>query len=141
MRRSFHMDLKKNDQKFCIVLIRNQLPNMFQCSAFKKHIQFLMNQNQQNLDFSTLDRKEEIQQYSNNVNLHPIYVSYKQLKALHDKEDFGPADLDNSSSLNKIRKVFYSFMKEVAAALNHNLVRNSNAFISNGGEINLEFKF
>ena len=32
-------------------------------------------------------------------------------------------------------------MKEVAAALNHNQVKNSNAFISNGEEINPEFKF
>ena len=43
-----------------------------------------MSQNQGNLKFSkifmflpsTLDHKEDIQQYNNNVNLHPIDVSY-----------------------------------------------------------------
>ena len=43
-----------------------------------------MNQNQENLNFSkmlmflpsTLDRKEDIQQHSSNVTLHPIDVSY-----------------------------------------------------------------
>ena len=38
----------------------------------------------------------------------------------------------------KSKKNFYSFMKE---ASNHNLIRNSNAFLSNGGKINPEFEF
>ena len=90
---------------------------------------------------STLDCEEDIQQYSSNVNLHPIDVSYDELKALNDPESFTPADLDNSVSRNKIAKIFYSFMKEVASALNHNLVRNSNAFVSNGGKIDPDFEF
>ena len=32
-------------------------------------------------------------------------------------------------------------MKEVAAASNHNLVRNSNAFITNSGKIDPDFEF
>ena len=40
---------------------------------------------------STLDRKEEIQQYSKKVNLHPIDVSYDELKALNNHKDFNPA--------------------------------------------------
>ena len=74
-----------------------------------------MSQNQQNLDFSkmfmclpsTLGHKEDIQKYSSNVSLHPIDVSYDQLKTLDDHEDFSPADLDNSNSRNKITKIFY----------------------------------
>ena len=46
---------------------------------------------------SILDRKEKIQQYNNNVNLHPIDVSYDQLKALNNHSDFNPADLENNS--------------------------------------------
>ena len=90
---------------------------------------------------STFDRKEDIQQYSSNVNLLPINVSYDQLKALNDHEDFSPADLDNSSSWNKITKVFYFFMKEVAVASYHNLVRNSNVFVTNGGKVHPDFEF
>ena len=87
---------------------------------------------------STLDQKAELNQYSNNVNLHPIDVSYDQLKAYNNHEDFNHADLDNSSERNKIKKNFYSFMKE---ASNHNLIRNSNAFLSKGGKIDPEFEF
>ena len=32
-------------------------------------------------------------------------------------------------------------MKDAAAASNHNLVRNSNAFLTNSGKINPEFEF
>ena len=88
----------------------------------------MMNQNQENLNFSkmlmflpsTLDRKEDIQQHSSNVTLHPIDVSYDQLKALNDHQKFIPAHLHNSVSPNKIAKIFYSFMKEVASTSNHN---------------------
>ena len=90
---------------------------------------------------STLDQKEELNQYSNNVNLHRIDVSYDQLKAYNNHEDFNHADLDNSSERNKIKKNFYSFMKEATDASNHNLIRNSNAFLSMGGKIEPEFEF
>ena len=90
---------------------------------------------------STLDQKEELNQYSNNVNFHPIDVSYDQLKAYNNHEDFNPADLDNSSERNKIKKIFYSFMEEATDASNQNLIRNSNAFLCKGGKIEREFEF
>ena len=48
---------------------------------------------QRNQDFSkmfmflpsTLDRKEELNQYLNNVNLYPTDVSFDQLKKLNDR--------------------------------------------------------
>lgn len=88
----------------------------------------------------TLDRKEELDQYSNNANLHPGDVSYGDLKKYNDNVDFNPGNLDNSSERNEIKKAFCSFMKEAACASNHNLLRNSNAFISNGGKIDPDFE-
>ena len=90
---------------------------------------------------STLDRKEDIQHYNDNVNLHPVDVSYEQLKVLNNNKDFDPSDLDNSALTKDIVKLFYSIMKEVASVSNHNLVRNSNAYVSQGGKINPEFEF
>ena len=90
---------------------------------------------------STLDHKEKLNQWSEHVHLHPIDVSYEQLRALNGNQDFQPQDLDNSSKRNKITKIFYLFMKEAAVASNHNLVRNSNTFLTNGGKIDAEFEF
>ena len=50
-----------------------------------------MSQNQENLKFSkmliflpaTLDRKEGIQQYNDHVHLHPVDISYDQLKSIN----------------------------------------------------------
>ena len=57
-----------------------------------------MSQNHENLEFlkmfmflpSSLNRKEDIQQYNNNVNLHPVDVSYEQLKVLNNNKNFDP---------------------------------------------------
>ena len=62
---------------------KQPLPNIFQCRAFKKHIQYLLNQDQEkgccNKMFlylpSTLDRKEDLNQWSEDVNLPPIDIS------------------------------------------------------------------
>ena len=85
---------------------------------------------------STLDRKEDIQQYNDNVNLHPVDVSYEQLKVLNNNKD-----LDNSAVRKDIVKIFYTILKEVAGVSNYSLIRNSNAYLSQGGKIDPEFVF
>ena len=144
----FSYGFNKEMSKVLYCTQKQPLPNIFKCTAFKKHIPYLLNQNQEK-DFSkmfmylpsTLDRKEELNQWSEQVNLHPIDVSYEQLKALNGNEDFQPKDLDNSSKRNKITKIFYSFIKEAAATSNHNLIRNSNTFLTNGGNLILNLNF
>ena len=54
----------------------------------------------------TLDHKEGIQQYSHNVNLHPIDVSYEQLKAFNNNKELNPADLKDSNLRKDIAKTF-----------------------------------
>ena len=144
----FSHGFNKEMSKVLYCTQKQPLPTIFQGTAFKKYIQYLLSQNQQK-DFSkkfvylpsTLDRKEGLNQWSEHVNLHSIDVSYQHLKALNSNEDFQPEDLDNSSKRNKITEIFYSIMKEAAAASNHNLVRNSDAFLRNGGKIDPEFTF
>ena len=41
---------------------------------------------------SILDRKETIPQWQENVNLHPVDVTYEYLKEFNDNADFNPAD-------------------------------------------------
>ena len=56
---------------------------------------------------STLDRKEHIMQFTNNVLLHPIDVSYNDLNKLNNNSDFNPADLDNKISRQNLLPLFY----------------------------------
>ena len=78
---------------------------------------------------SILDRKEDIQLYN------PVDVRYEQLKVLNNNKDIDPSDLYNSTLRKDIVKIFQSIMKEVAGVSNHNLVRDSNAYMSQGGKI------
>ena len=101
-----------------------------------------MTQNQENLKFSkmfmllasTLDRKE-------GVHLHPVDNSYDRLKSINNNKDFDPSHLDNSVLRKDVTKFFYTIMKKIAGISNHNLIRNSNAFMSKGGKIDPEFQF
>lgn len=90
---------------------------------------------------SILDRKETIPQWQENVNLHPVDVTYEYLKEFNDNADFNPADLDNKDLRKHLTKFFYKYMKQVAEISNHNLVRNSNAYMLSGGEIDQDQEF
>ena len=60
---------------------------------------------------------------------------------MNNNKDLDPSDLDNSAQRKDIVKIFYTFMKEVAGISNDNFVRNSNAYMSQGGKIDPEFQF
>ena len=70
---SYGFDKEKSKLLFCV----------------NKHTSYLLSENQEKSTFSemfmycpsTLDRKEGIQQYNDNVHLHSIDVSYQQLKS------------------------------------------------------------
>ena len=90
---------------------------------------------------STLDRKEEMLQYKNSVNLHPIDVSYADLKEFNDGDNFNPSHLDSQYLRKDLTKFFYNYMKKVAETSNHNLVQNSEAYMANGGKIDTKEPF
>ena len=60
---------------------------------------------------------------------------------MNNNKDFDPSDLDNSAQRKDIVKIFYTNMKEVTGVSNHNLVKNSNAYMSQGAKIDPEFQF
>ena len=128
---------------------RLPLPNTFHCTAFKQHHGFLLDENQKKSDFSkmfmflpsTLDRKEKFLQWQEHVHLQPVDVSYDELKEYNDDTDFNPADLDNKKLRENLTKLFCKYMKKVAEISNHNIVRNSDAYMAGGGQIDPDNEF
>ena len=93
---------------------KDPLPNIFHCTAFKKHYEFLLDENQKKAKFSkmflylpsTFDRKEDFLEWKDHFHLHPIDVSYDGLKAINDGE-VNPALLDNKELRNEVVGGYY----------------------------------
>ena len=127
--------------------MKHPLPNIFHCTAFKKH-GFLLDENQTKQNFQrffilafNFDRKGDFLQWKDHFHLHPIDVSYDDLKAIHNDEDMNPALLDNKDLRNNVIGGYYKVMKKIAEVSNQNLVRNSDTYISNGGKIDPDNEF
>ena len=84
---------------------------------------------------STLDRKEEFLQWKDHVHLHPIDVSYEELKKIHNGGDMNLALLDNKELRRGVTAGYYKMMKKTAEISNQNLVRNSDAYLSSGEKV------
>ena len=105
--------------------------------------------NQKKVDFSkmflnlssTLDRKEDFLQWKEHVHLHPIDVSYDDLKTLNNDVDKNPALLDHKELRKDVIEGHYKMMKKVAEVSNENLVRNSDAYISISRKIDPDNEF
>ena len=89
----------------------------------------------------TLDRKEDFLQWKDHFHLHPIDVSYDDLKAINNDGDINPALLDHKELRKDFMVGYYKMMKKIAEISNQNLVQNSDAYISNGGKIDPDSEF
>ena len=143
----FSYGYSKEKSKLLYCSMKTQMPNIFSCTAFKKHKQLLLDQHENSVRQSrqffflpaTLDRKEEFLQYKDNVNLHPIEIEYEVFTE-HGIQNFNPALLERKTDAN-LRSVILKIMKNAAVVSNNNLIRNANAYRSKGGEIDKEMKF
>ena len=129
--------------------MKSPLPNTFSSTAFKKHTQFLLDQNevgskQSELFFllpDTVDRKEDFLQQKDNVHLHPTDLSIDVLKNEMSVTSFAPSLLENKQLRASLVPVFYKVMKKVAELSNQNLIRNSDAFMSKGRKFESDKEF
>ena len=90
---------------------------------------------------STLDRKEDFLKYKYHVHMHPVDISYDDITQMHNNEDANLALLDDKNSRSKVTGTYYKVRKKVAEISNQNLVRNSDAYITNGGNIDPDNEF
>ena len=122
--------------------VKDPLPNIFQCTAIKKHHGFLLDENQKKEPFSklflylpsTLDRKEDFLKWKDHVHLHPIDLNYGELKSMNEGNDMNPALLDNKTLRKDVVPAYYKVMKKMAEVSNQNLIRNSDAYLARGGK-------
>ena len=128
--------------------MKSLLPNIFSCTVFKKHVSFLLDQNENNFKSSglfyflpsTLDRKEEILQWREHVHLHPIDLSIDDLIQTSNLTNINPALLE-SNQRERVLPGYYKIMKKIAEISNQNLIRNSHAFLSAGGKTDPDTEF
>ena len=124
--------------------MKQPLSNIFQATAFKKHVLFLIESKgtecSSKLFFflpSTTDRKEKINRWVSNVNLHPINCLYDDFKNYApqrfeiQKKGIQLQDLDFHIQAVRFetRECILNFMKHAAELSKNNLVRNSNALM------------
>ena len=110
--------------------MKSPLPNLFSCTAFKKHVPFLLDQNENKVKSSgffmflpsTLDRKEDFIQWKDHVHLHPIGVTTDELKDVTGLQKINPVILDLSDEREKHVAGYYKIMKKVAEISNQNLI-------------------
>ena len=127
--------------------MKKPLSNIFNCTTFKKHVSFLLDENQNNAKFSnlflylpsTLDRKEEFLNWKDNVHLHPVDLTYDDIKQAAGQNQTDSSWLDNKDLRNEVTGGYYKIMRKIAEVTNQNLVRNSDSYISSGGKIDPEF--
>ena len=78
--------------------------------------------------------------YKDNVNLHPVHLTFDEIKQAAAESLIDPSIL-NSDARDQVPGGYYKIMKEIAEVSNQNLVRNSDAFISSGGKIDSDNVF
>ena len=128
--------------------MKTPLPNIFSCTAFKNHLPYLLDENQNKAKFSnmffylpsTLDRKEDFLKWKEHVHLHPIDLSFDDLTEITGNKEMNPYLLNNKDLRGEV-VAYYMLMKKIAETSNQNLVRNSDAYISNGGKIDPDNEF
>ena len=87
---------------------------------------------------STLDCKEDFLHWKDNVHLHPINLTFDDIKQAAGQNLMDPCFLDNKDLRSEVTSRYYKIMKKIAEVSNQNLVRNSDAFISSGGKTDKE---
>ena len=83
----------------------------------------------------------EFLQWKNHFHLHPIDVTYDELKLMNENIDMNPALSDNKSLRKDVVPTYYKVMKKMAEVLNQSLIRNSDSYLAKGGKIDPDNPF
>ena len=130
----FSYGFDKSKSKVLFSYSKQQIPDAFISTSFKKHFNEIMNE-KRNEDSSSLfyflpsisDRKETINQWKNNPSLVPIDFTIDFIESFSTQNEKFRPDLLNSTD-NKVREpqveMLYGVFKHMAQVSNQNLERN-----------------
>ena len=131
----FSYGFDKSKSKVLFSYSKQQIPDAFISTSFKKHFNEIMNE-KRNEDSSSLfyflpsisDRKETINQWKNNPSLVPIDFSIDFIESFSSQNEKFRPDLLNSTD-NEVRnpqvEMLYGVFKHMAQVSNQNLERNT----------------
>ena len=139
--RFFSYCYNKENSSVLYCSVKSPLLNVFSCTAFKKHVPYLLDQNENKVKSSgmfmflpsTLDRKEDFIQWKDHVHLHTIDLTIYNLAEVSSIAKINPVILNSDSAEREPHVVgYYKIMKKVEEISNQNLIRNSDAYLSSG---------
>ena len=140
--RELFLSYRFNTEKASVLYssLKQKIPDTFISTSFKKHYSEIMNEKEK-ADFSMLfyylpsitDRKEDINQHRNNVNLSPVYCSISFIESFSkNKEKFDMLLLNSTDQdLRKPQvEMFYEVFRQMAEYSNNNLKRNADFLLA-----------
>ena len=146
----FSYGYSKNKSTVLYSYSKQQIPDTFIATSFKKHFQEILNEKKGEISSemfyylpSISDRKEEINQYKSNVSLVPTDVTLEFINSFSSEKQyqFRP-DLLNSRD-EKVRephvKVLRDLFRHIAQFSNQNLERNVIHLNAKGGSSEMEW--
>ena len=126
---------EKSKSKVLYSYSKQQIPDAFISTSFKKHFNEIINEKKDDENSSSLfyflpsisDRKESINQWKNNPSLVPIDLTINFIQTFSSQNEKFQPDLLNSSD-NKLRdpqvEMLHGVFKHIAQVSNQNLERN-----------------
>ena len=131
----FSYGYEKSKSKVLYSYSKQQIPDAFISTSFKKHFNEIINEKKDDENSSSLfyflpsisDRKESINQWKNNPSLVPIDLTINFIQTFSSQNEKFQPDLLNSSD-NKLRdpqvEMLHGVFKHIAQVSNQNLERN-----------------
>ena len=131
----FSYGYEKSKSKVLYSYSKQQIPDAFTSTSFKKHFNEIINEKKDDENSSSLfyflpsisDRKESINQWKNNPSLVPIDLTINFIQTFSSQNEKFQPDLLNSSD-NKLRdpqvEMLHGVFKHIAQVSNQNLERN-----------------
>ena len=131
----FSYGYDKNKSQILYSDSKQQIPDAFVLTSFKKHYNEIINEKKENEDSSSLffylptitDRKEEINQWKNNPSHAPIYFSISFIESFStQKVKFQPNLLNSFNEKERAPQIemLYGLFKHMVQFSNQNLQQN-----------------